>query len=1595
MKLRFFFPPALIACALTISPANARLLLTEIQSDGAASYWELTNTGNHSISLANFKWNDNAQTVTNAIVIPAGSSIAPGESVIFTGIAAADFHTLWGIPDSVKVFTAPSVPGLDQNDGVSFYDASDTEVFFFSYGMGGFTRSNGSPAHGGHAGISAGGATGQAMIWAPQSGTVAPTYTNATGSNLNTVSAPGSVTSKGSPGYSGYVPTVDLNAYVRVGRYNLPEPTRTALPSGTPIHNVLCQEASGVTYNWDTDTLFIIGDGGKSITQVSTTGILIDTMTLALGVGPQGTDFYDPEGITYIGGGQFVFTEERDRQLVKCTYAAGTTLSRGDTQMVKLGTFVDNIGTEGVTYDPQTGGFVCLKEISPIGIFQTNVDFALGTATNGSSTTTNSTDLFDPAFLGMTDVADVFAFSNFPALTGQPQVGNLLVLSQENARIVNIDRAGIIQSTLNLATDTGNPLSIGAQQHEGLTMDRSGNLYIVSENGGGDIDHPQLWVYSPSMTPNQAPNAVVVDNALNSIEENTATTSPIKLGDIAVTDDGLGLNSLSLSGADASSFEINGTSLFLKAGTILDFEAKASYQAVVHVDDSTVGTTPDAFVNFTLSVIDQTTEVLPPPALVISEVAPWASTVANSPLAADWFEVTNVSSKTVNIENWKVDDNSSSFANAVALSGITEIAAGESVIFIETSDLVGKSALFRSNWFGGNPPAGLQIGNYSGASIGLSSGGDAVNLFSASGTLQAAVTFGASPSTAPFATFDNTVGANDRAITALSTVGSNGAIVAANSPNEIGSPGFSAPGNLVVTEVAPWSSGNSPVAADWFEVTNTGGRAVDLNGWKVDDSSESFVAAVALTGVSSIAPGESVVFVETANLTNTRTLFRNTWLGVDSASTLQIGGYSGGSIGLSSGGDAVNLYDGGGIRRANVSFDASSTSVPFATFDNAAGLNVAALTLKSVPGINGAFTAANDVNELGSPGVAVMAGPLDFGLWLAAKGYSSRGFGADTDRDGLTDGLEYYFNQNPNRGEHSGHTPQITTNNGTSVLNFTRLTNTGSVTAKMMVSTDLNRWTPAILGLDYTVASSVANGAETAVSYALQGVGPSVPSPSPSYVTPNTSGPVTAGAALGGVRVVNEGLVGVGRLTGESLDKFGETQGASSGLSISDWAWTAGEFSGKFNVLPDRGYGDGSSNYAARLHKVGFTFTPYYGLGPVPQNQVSMAYLDSTKFTYQDGEKMKFTSGLNPTGISQLFGGQTVGTVTAANGQGGAQESLLSFDAEAVHLFEDGSGFVADEYGAYIARFNSAKQITGITQLPEAARPHRPRTTLNFDSTAAPTNGRRNNQGLEGMSVTPDGTRLFAMLQSATVQDTNGSQQQTRNNARLFVYDIVGVSRENLVLVGEYVVKLPQIDLNADGSGADGTAAQSEIVALSSTSFLMLPRDGNGLGKLNSTPILFKSVQLVDFASASNILGQYDAVEQQISPAGSLLPEIKTATTAEIINMLQQDDLRKFGLNTTIPANANTLNEKIEGMSLVPDLSTPVANDFFLFVANDNDFQSSDVKMLDAAGNFRTNPQGGPIDGRLTPGVTNDAMMYVWRLTIDVGDKKFFRFEVK
>ncbi|HEX8295696.1 MAG TPA: lamin tail domain-containing protein [Chthoniobacteraceae bacterium] len=175
----------------------------------------------------------------------------------------------------------------------------------------------------------------------------------------------------------------------------------------------------------------------------------------------------------------------------------------------------------------------------------------------------------------------------------------------------------------------------------------------------------------------------------------------------------------------------------------------------------------------------------------------------------------------------------------------------------------------------------------------------------------------------------------------------------------------SAQSAIVITEVHP-TGNNASYAADWFELTNNGASAVNITGWKIDDSSASFASALALRGVTNIASGASVIFLEgIADGTTDSTIatnFRSAWFGANPPAGLMIGGYGGSGAGLGNSGDAVNIYDSTGTLVANVSFLAATTGT---TFDNPSGAN-GAVTTKSVSGVNGAFTSPG--GEIGSPG---------------------------------------------------------------------------------------------------------------------------------------------------------------------------------------------------------------------------------------------------------------------------------------------------------------------------------------------------------------------------------------------------------------------------------------------------------------------------------------------------------------------------------------------------------------------------------------------------------------------------------------------------
>lgn len=259
---------------------------------------------------------------------------------------------------------------------------------------------------------------------------------------------------------------VDLSQYQLVATYDL-----TAVPFAPAS-----EEASAITYNWDTGTLFVLGDEGDALLEITTSGQFVSTMTL--------TGFDDTEGLTYVGGGQFVIGEERLQDVYRFSYAAGGSIDRGAMPFASIGPSVGNVGIEGFSFDPLTGRFILVKEKTPQGVYDTAITFSTIAAAD-----INPSNLFNPASLGVLDISDVQVLSTVPSLVGTADQDNLLIYSQESSRLLEVTRTGQVLSSFDFAGIADNA--------EGVTIGPDGTIYIAGEN-------PAVYVLKPIPAPGAA-----------------------------------------------------------------------------------------------------------------------------------------------------------------------------------------------------------------------------------------------------------------------------------------------------------------------------------------------------------------------------------------------------------------------------------------------------------------------------------------------------------------------------------------------------------------------------------------------------------------------------------------------------------------------------------------------------------------------------------------------------------------------------------------------------------------------------------------------------------------------------------------------------------------------------------------------------------------------------------------------------------------------------------------------------------------------------------------------------------------------------------
>lgn len=197
----------------------------------------------------------------------------------------------------------------------------------------------------------------------------------------------------------------------------------------------------------------------------------------------------------------------------------------------------------------------------------------------------------------------------------------------------------------------------------------------------------------------------------------------------------------------------------------------------------------------------------------------------------------------------------------------------------------------------------------------------------------------------------------------------------------------SASASLRITEAMSSSSGGGTPTPDWFEVTNYGTSAVNITGWRMDDSSFSGANSVALGGIATIGVGESVIFIESASGVGVAS-FRTFWGGL---SGVQVGFYSGSGVGLSSGGDGIGLFSSSTTLVTQVSFGAATAGASFFWgYDLSGAIDPAYNGLISTVGSIGTQVTAFSSGDVGSLGTAIGIPAPGAVALLVAAGFIAR-----------------------------------------------------------------------------------------------------------------------------------------------------------------------------------------------------------------------------------------------------------------------------------------------------------------------------------------------------------------------------------------------------------------------------------------------------------------------------------------------------------------------------------------------------------------------------------------------------------------------------
>ena len=245
-----------------------------------------------------------------------------------------------------------------------------------------------------------------------------------------------------------------------------------------------------------------------------------------------------------------------------------------------------------------------------------------------------------------------------------------------------------------------------------------------------------------------------------------------------------------------------------------------------------------------------------------------------------------------------------------------------------------------------------------------------------------------------------------------------------------------------------------------------------------------------------------------------------------------------------------------------------------------------------------------------------------------------------------------------------------------------------------------------------------------------------------------------------------------------------------------------------------------------------------------------------------------------------------------------------AFDPEGFVINPLTDGFyVSDEYGPSLYEFNSAGKRVRTFATPANLIPRNDSGTPNFASDSGNTKGKRTNRGFEGLAMSPDGAYLYAMLQSAMLDEGGGNGVCNR---------IVKFDTATGTAVAQYAY---QMEGSSQGRGI------SALFAVNDHEFLVLERNNRGIGIGSDLTPPNKKLFRINITGATDFSAQAFPITTPPScPAGKV-----TKVTTPFLDLT---------LNT-LPELGNKVPEKWEGLAIGPQLKD---GSYVLVTGTDNDY---------------------------------------------------------